>query len=167
MAEQIKKNKRPSVGFYGEPGFVSLSSSLRKISGDDTIPTDNYVDVYKDLYDLITPDNNTQVKFGVLDVTLTSDKHKLVIHYSDSTTKTIELEEENYLYQVYYDKFGKKLYFVLKNGEKINLDLEFLFELFATKEELKEEVEKAKEESKIYVDNRFEEGIINVKWLSF
>ena len=99
MAEQNKKNINPSVGFYDEPGFVSLTTSLRKISGDDTIPTDNYVDIYKNIYDLITPDE-IHIKGGVMDVSLTKDKKEIVIFYANDSTKTLPLED-NYLFQAY------------------------------------------------------------------
>ena len=136
MAEQNKKNINPSVGFYDEPGFVSLTTSLRKISGDDTIPTDNYVDIYKNIYDLITPDE-IHIKGGVVDISLTKDKKEIVIFYANDSTKTLPLED-NYLFQTYYDDVSNLIYFVLTNGEKITLDLNFLYDQFATKEEILE-----------------------------
>ena len=137
MAEQKNKKRiNPSVGFYSEPGFVSLTSSLRKISGDDTIPTDKYVDIYKDLYDLITPDEVTTLG-GVVDVLLAKDKKTLLIQYANESQKTLTLED-NALFQVYYDNSNKLIYFVLNNGSKVTLDLNFLEEQFATKVEVNE-----------------------------
>lgn len=195
MATQ--KNKRgPSVGFYSEPSFVSLNTTLRKLSGDETLPTDKYVDIYKDLYDLINPDDRHDTS-GVVDINLTIDKNKLVILYSDNTTKEIVLTDD-YLYRVYYDNISKLVYFVLKNGEKITLDLNFLFDQFASKEELEqiknevsEELNSFKEEVKILIDEtigdeietivenkfkteinqtieqKFQEGVTDIKWKSF
>lgn len=136
MAEQNKKNINPSVGFYGEPGFVSLTTSLRKLSGDDTLPTDNYIDIYKNIYDLITPDEQ-HVKGGVIDVSLTKDKKELVIFYANDSIKNLPLED-NYLFQVYYDNISRLVYFVLTNGTKVTLDINFLYEQFATKEDVEE-----------------------------
>lgn len=170
MAEQKKKNINPSVGFYDEPGFVSLTTSLRKISGDDTIPTDNYVDIYKNIYDLITPDEQ-HIKGGVLDISLTKDKKELVIFYANDSTKSLPLEN-NYLYQVYYDNISNLIYFILTNGQKITLDLKFLYEKFATKEEVEEIKENISEiqseiiEIKDNITNIFEEGV-DIKWKNF
>lgn len=173
MVNQEKKKNKPSVGFYNEPGFVSLTSSLRKISGDETLPTDNYVDIYKDIYDLITPDGQI-TKSGVLDISLTKDKKELVIFYSNDTTKKIPLDD-NFLYQVYYDNISKLIYFVLTNGSKISLDLNFLNELYATKEEIVEihneidEIEKNIVEIKEDISNIeliIDDGV-DVKWKSF
>lgn len=170
MAEQNKKNINPSVGFYDEPGFVSLTTSLRKISGDDTIPTDNYVDIYKNIYDLITPDE-IHIKGGVVDISLTKDKKEIVIFYANDSTKTLPLED-NYLFQTYYDDVSNLIYFVLTNGEKITLDLNFLYEKFATKEEVEEIKENITEiqseiiEIKDNITNIFEEGV-DIKWKNF
>lgn len=173
MAEQKKKNINPSVGFYDEPGFVSLTTSLRKISGDDTIPTDNYVDIYKNIYDLITPDEQ-HIKGGVLDISLTKDKKELVIFYTNDSTKSLPLEN-NYLYQVYYDNISNLIYFILTNGQKITLDLNFLYEKFATKEEVKEikneidnltnTIVEIKDDINV-INNIFEEGV-DIKWKNF
>lgn len=132
MAKQTNVRKRPSVGFYGEPGFVSLTTSLRKISGDDTIPTDKFVDIYKDLYDLITPD---AVKSGISNIELSENKKKLIITYTDGTQKKLPLDEY-VIVNTYFDKISSKAYFVFNNGEKFDLDLSELFELFATKEDI-------------------------------
>ena len=132
MAKQANVRKRPSVGFYGEPGFVSLTTSLRKISGDDTIPTDKFVDINKDLYDLITPDT---VKSGISNVELSENKKKLIITYTDGTQKKLPLDEY-VITNVYFDKFSTKAYFIFNNGDKLDLDLSELFNLFATKEDL-------------------------------
>ena len=173
MAEQNKKNINPSVGFYDEPGFVSLTTSLRKISGDDTIPTDNYVDIYKNIYDLITPDE-IHIKGGVVDVSLTKNKKELVIFYSNDSTKTLPLED-NYLFQTYYDDVSNLIYFVLTNGEKITLDLNFLYNQFATKKEILEIKEDVKEledtiieikEDIVNISNIIEGGV-DVKWKNF
>lgn len=170
MAEQNKKRINPSVGFYDEPGFVSLTTSLRKISGDDTIPTDNYVDIYKNIYDLITPDEQ-HIKGGVLDISLTKDKKELVIFYSNDSTKTLPLED-NYLFQVYFDSITKLVYFILTNGQKITLDLNFLYENFASKEEVEEIKENISEiqseiiEIKDNITNIIEEGV-DIKWKNF
>ena len=170
MAEQKKKKINPSVGFYDEPGFVSLTTSLRKISGDDTIPTDNYVDIYKNIYDLITPDEQ-HIKGGVLDVSLTKNKKELIIFYANDSTKTLPLED-NYLYQVYYDNISNLIYFILTNGQKITLDLNFLYEKFATKEEVEEIKENITEiQSEIInikedITTIFEEGV-DIKWKNF
>ncbi len=173
MAEQKKKNINPSVGFYDEPGFVSLTTSLRKISGDDTIPTDNYVDIYKNIYDLITPDEQ-HIKGGVLDISLTKDKKELVIFYANDSTKTLPLED-NYLFQVYYDNISNLIYFILTNGQKITLDLNFLYEKFATKEEVKEIKDEIDNLTNTIIEikddintinNVFEEGV-DVKWKNF
>lgn len=166
MAEQYKKNTKPSVGFYDEPGFVSLTTSLRKISGDDTLPTDEYIGIYKNLYDLITPDNQ-EIKGGILDITLTSDKKEIVIFYGNDSIKKLPLED-NFLYQVYYDKFSKLVYFVLTNGSKISLDFNFLNELYATKEEinnLTNSIIEIKDEINI-INNIIDYGV-DVKWKSF
>lgn len=144
MAEQKSKRKHPSVGFYDEPGFVSLTTSLRKISGDDTIPTDKYVDIYKDLYDLITPDT---IKSGVADITLSSNKRQMVIFYVNGTQKRLPLDDY-VISQIYFDKFTKKVIFVFNNGERIDLDLNFLYELFPTKEEVTTEFTSIREEMK-------------------
>lgn len=197
MAEQKKTNIHPSVGFYSEPGFVSLTSSLRKISGDDTIPTDNYVDIYTNLYDLISPDVQKE-HGGVIDISITKDKNTLVIFYSDNTTKEIPLQDK-FLYQAYFDLNNYTIYFVLKNGEKIQLDLNDLINLFTTKEEfhtttteirtevetiktevteLKTEVvtreevgtiieEKYETEINNIIENKLNEGVDNIKWLNF
>ena len=149
MAEQTNKRKRPSVGFYGEPGFVSLTTSLRKLSGDDTIPTDNYVDIYKDLYDLITPDT---IKSGVSDITLSTNKRKLVIFYVDGTQKKLPLDDY-VISNIYFDKISKKAYFVFTNGEKVELDLNDLYETFATKEEVNVEINVIKEELSSVTEN--------------
>lgn len=173
MAEQTKKNSKPSVGFYGEPGFVSLTTSLRKINGDDTLPTDDYVDIYKNIYDLIIPDNQ-EIKGGILDITLTSDKKELVIFYGNDSVKKLPLED-NFLYQVYYDKISQLVYFVLTNGSKISLDFSFLNELYATKEEIIEihneinEIEKNIEDIKdniTMISDIIDDGV-DVKWKSF
>ena len=170
MVEQNKKRINPSVGFYDEPGFVSLTTSLRKISGDDTIPTDNYVDIYKNIYDLITPDEQ-HIKGGVLDVSLTKNKKELIIFYANDSTKTLPLED-NYLYQVYYDNISNLIYFILTNGQKITLDLNFLYEKFATKEEVEEIKENITEiQSEIInikedITTIFEEGV-DIKWKNF
>ncbi len=166
MAEQNKKNINPSVGFYDEPGFVSLTTSLRKISGDDTIPTDNYVDIYKNIYDLITPDE-IHIKGGVVDVSLTKDKKEMVIFYGNDSTKTLPLED-NYLFQTYYDDVSNLIYFVLTNGEKITLDLNFLYDQFATKEEVLEIKEDVKDIKTDIVDitevtKEVKEGVKDLK----
>jgi hypothetical protein len=173
MAEQIKKNSKPSVGFYEEPGFVSLTTSLRKISGDDTLPTDEYIDIYKNIYDLITPDEQ-HIKGGVLDISLTKDKKKLVIFYANDSTKTLPLED-NYLYQIYYDNISKLIYFVLTNGQKITLDLNFLYENFATQEEvdeIKDEINNLTNtiieiKNDINVINNIIDDGVDIKWKHF
>ncbi len=173
MAEQYKKNTKPSVGFYDEPGFVSLTTSLRKINGDDTLPTDDFVDIYKNIYDLITPDNQ-EIKGGILDITLTSDKKEIVIFYANDSIKKLPLED-NFLYQVYYDKISQLVYFVLTNGSKISLDFNFLNDLYATKEEIIEihneinEIEKNIEDIKdsiTMISDIIDDGV-DVKWKSF
>jgi hypothetical protein len=173
MDEQNKKNSKPSVGFYDEPGFVSLTTSLRKINGDDTLPTDSYVDIYKNIYDLITPDGHISTS-GVLDISLSNDKKEFIIYYVNDTIKKIPLED-NFLYQVYYDNISKLIYFILSNGSKITLDLNFLNDLYATKEDVNEihdeinELEKNIEEMKSNIEtisNIIDEGV-DVKWKSF
>jgi methyl-accepting chemotaxis protein len=136
MAEQKKKKITPSVGFYSEPGFVSLTTSLRKVSGDDTIPADEYVDIYKNIYDLITPDEDISTAGGVIDVKLKKDTNELIVYYSDDTYHAIALEDD-YIIQVFYDSVSNLVYFITKKGEKITLDLGFLRNQFATKSELK------------------------------
>lgn len=173
MAEQNKKNSKPSVGFYGEPGFVSLTTSLRQINGDDTLPTDSYVDIYKNIYDLITPDGNISTS-GVLDIHLSNNKKEFIIYYANDSVKKIPLED-NFLYQVYYDNISKLIYFILTNGSKITLDLNFLNDLYATKEDINEihdeinDLEKNIEEMKSNIEtisNIIDEGV-DVKWKSF
>lgn len=168
MAEQKKKNVNPAVGFYGEPGFVSLTTSLRKLSGDDTIPTDNYVDIYKNLYDLITPDEIT-LKGGIIDINLTKDKKELVIFYSNDSIKTLPLED-NFLFKVYYDSITNLIYFVLTNGEKITLNINFLNELYATKEEIIEvqnDIVEIKEDIQEITTIIEKTGVEKIKWINF
>ena len=181
MAENKKKSITPSVGFYNEPGFVSLTTSLRKISGDDTLPTDNYVDIYKNLYDLITPDND-EFKGGVIDISLTKDKKELVIFYDNNTNKKLPLED-NFLFQIYYDNISKLIYFILTNGQKITLDLGFLKEQYATKDEvieiqndiieINEEIENINvnveniNKNITNIENMLDDGIDSIKWKNF
>ena len=106
MAEQYKKNTKPSVGFYDEPGFVSLTTSLRKINGDDTLPTDDFVDIYKNIYDLITPDNQ-EIKGGILDITLTSDK-KGEYTYTDEEGNVLDVSDDNLKLEVNSECFNFK-----------------------------------------------------------
>ena len=176
MAEQ-KKKFNPSVGFYSEPGFVSLTTSLRKLSGDDTIPTDKYVDINKDLYDLITPDEPV-ISGGIVDINLGKDKKSLIISYANDSHKTLTIDD-NYIFQVYYDNILKLIYFVLKNGAKLTLDVNFLYEQFATKKEVEivqEEIDEIQKditnientlvEIEENVTNIIEKGV-DVKWIYF
>ena len=138
MAKENNKKNALSVGFYEEPGFVSLTTSLRKLSGDDTIPAGNYVDVYKNMYDLITPDKEpTIVTSGIVDINFNRSTNELIIKYANDTTKTLPLEDD-FLFNVFYDNINKSIIFVLKNGTQIPLDIKFLIENYATKEEVNE-----------------------------
>jgi hypothetical protein len=88
-----KKYKRPlQDGFYSEPGFVSLTSKLREISGDNTVPTGNYVDIFTDIKDMVTPDVNYKAG-GVIDIDINEDKTELVITYANGETKKLSIDD--------------------------------------------------------------------------
>lgn len=150
MAKVSSKKNKPQVGFYEEPDFVSLTTTLRNISGDDTIPTDAYVDIQKDIYDLITPDAQT-TKGGVIDLTLTNDKDNLIVFYHDGTNKTIPITDKA-LYQAYFDNINYLIYLVFKDGSNLKIDLTDLNQKFATKEEVIQ-----------IIDSK----VKNVQWMEF
>lgn len=167
MATKNNKTNRPSVGFYDEPGFVSLTTSLRKISGDDTIPTDSYVDIQKDIYDLITPDIQI-TKGGIIDIILNNTKDSLIIYYADGTINTLKLND-NTLFKVYYENISNTIYFVLKDGTKLTLDLNFLLEMFSSKQEMIETQNKVNNlETKVnIIEKSLNDGIDKINWQYF
>ena len=151
MAQQKKKSVSPAIGFYEEPDFVSLTTSLRNISDDKTLPSDEYVDMYKNLYDLIIPEEKESAG-GVIDIQLSEDKTQLIIFYHEKTTNIIQLSDTF----LYYASFSVKTctaYFVRKNGETLELDLNALKDIFITYEEARKIIQE--EIRNIYIeDNR-------------
>jgi len=154
MAKVSSKKNKPQVGFYEEPDFVSLTTTLRNISGDDTIPTDAYVDIQKDLYDLITPDVDT-TKGGVIDLILSNDKTNLIVCYQDGTKKNIPITEKT-LYQAYFDNISYLIYLIFKDGSQLTIDLTELNNKFATKEEVIQ-----------IIDKKIDTEVKNVQWMEF
>lgn len=129
----VKKNKKnkPSVGFYGEPGFVSLTSSLRKMSGDDTMPTDDYVDIYKNVYDLITPDVDIESGgvIDIVDIVLKDNLRGLKVYYANGGTKTIQLEDK-YLKRIIFNGLNQEIHFIVSGGSIVTIDLDELSEKY-------------------------------------
>ena len=154
MSKVSSKHIYPQIGFESEPDFVSVSTTLRKMSGDDTVPQDAFVSVQKDLYDLITPDYDV-TKGGVVDLKLSDDKLNLIIKYGDSSQKNIPLGEK-VLYQAYFDKISYLIYLIFKDGSQLTIDLNDLIDKFATKEDVVN-----------IVNNTINKGIENIKWLNF
>lgn len=146
----MKKTQRPRVGFYEESEFTPLVETLREQSQDNTPLEDNYVGFYRNVTDMITPDDVVNgLKFD-------KEKNALVVTYIDGKTEVIEIPD-NYLKSVsyVYNAVTKShtAIFTLVNGEVItdteNLNkfrdtlLDEFKNVFYTKDEVynKEEVD--------------------------
>ena len=126
MSKKLEKND-----------FVSLTTSLQRMSEDDTTQPNQYVDIYKNLYDLITPSD--AVEFGVKEVSLSEDKNSIVVKYTDNTIVNLDLSEK-YLKRVNYISASNSLGFIFEdsNEPRLTVKLDELTEQYVSKAEFEE-----------------------------
>ncbi|MBR6517586.1 MAG: hypothetical protein IKT40_12215 [Bacilli bacterium] len=112
------KNSVPKTGFYEEVTFTPLIDTLRSDSSDNTPLTDNYVGLYRNVYDMISTDDDKLISNLKYD----SKRHVFIITYIDGSTETVTLFD-NYLLTASYNHIDGIATFVLNNGDLIKLDL--------------------------------------------
>ena len=134
-----KKNIQPYSGYYDESSFVSLVSSLREVSGDETPLTDEYVGLNRNIYDMITPDI-VSMNEGVTGIQYDTSTNALIINYSNGTSNQIILTD-NFLSNAIYLNDEKKARFIMGNGSSIDMDLSQVTEDYFTKEEVQQIVD--------------------------
>jgi hypothetical protein len=134
----------PNGGFYEEVSFKPLIDTLRNESLDDTPLNDNYVGLYRNVYDMISYDEDKTIKKLKFDSTTNS----FIITYSDGSIETVTLFD-SYLLTASYSHLSGVATFVLNNGEIVKLDLNELKSQFASTKEIEDKVNELSEK----VDN--------------
>lgn len=125
------KNNIPKNGFYGETSFTPLIDKWRNDSSDNTPLTDNYVGLYRNVYDMISSDNEKTILNLKYDPTTNS----FILTYADGSTEIVTLFD-NYLLTASYSYSSGLATFVLNNGDIVKLDLNELKNEFYTKQEI-------------------------------
>lgn len=157
-----KKNIQPYSGYYDESSFVSLVSSLRDASGDETPLKDEYVELNRNIYDMITPDI-VSMNEGVTGIQYDTSKNALIINYSNGTSNQIILTD-NYLSNAVYLDSEKKARFIMGNGTSIDMDLSSVTKDFYTKEELAQDYYTKEEVKQMIEENQ---STSTMEWGSF
>lgn len=125
------RNSVPKMGFYDEVEFTPLIETLRGESSDNTPLTDNYVGLYRNVYDMISSDDDKIISNLKYD----SSTNSFIITYADGTTETVTLFDK-YLLTASYSYLSGEATFVLNNGDLVKLNLNDLKKQFYTKDEI-------------------------------
>lgn len=125
------KNNGPKMGFYDEVVFTPLIDTLRDDSSDNTPLTDNYVGLYRNVYDMISSDDDKLIS----NLKYNPKTNSFLITYADGSTETVTLFD-NYLLTASYSYLSGIATFVLNNGDLVKLDLNDLKKQYYTKSEI-------------------------------
>ncbi len=135
-----KKNIQPSSGYYDESSFVSLVSSLRDVSGDETPLNSEYVELNRNIYDMITPDI-VSMNEGVVGIQYDTSKNALIINYSNGAKDAIVLTDNYLANAVYLEDEKKARFFIGGNNATIDMDLSSITNDYYTKKEVEDKID--------------------------
>lgn len=126
------------VGEFDEVEFVPLVNSLRKVSVDKSVPGGEYVGLYTNIYDMISSKEDAGKIEGLK---YDPKTNSFIVTYIDGTTETIPLTDK-YLFSARFNKLTGKATFALNNGDLVELDLNELMDLYYTKSQVDDTIDK-------------------------
>ena len=126
------------VGEFDEVEFVPLVNSLRKVSVDKSVPGGEYVGLYTNIYDMISSKEDAGKIEGLK---YDPKTNSFIVTYIDGTTETIPLTD-TYLLTASFNKTTGEATFVLNNGGLVKLDLNELMDLYYTKSQVDDTIDK-------------------------